>query len=214
KPDLECLEALDVPLINKQLRQILEGEEVDMPTFDFVTQKRSDKTHKVKVGLDQPILIEGIHGLNDRLTQSIPDGEKFRIYISSLINLNLDDHNRIRSTDARLIRRLARDSAFRGTPVEDTLAMWGSVRRGEDRFIFPFQERADMMINSSLVYELAILKKYIFDELCAVTPDKPYYAQARRLVKFLNYIESADVEDEIPLNSLLREFIGGSCFYR
>ena len=214
KPDLECLEALDVPLINKQLKQILEGEEVEMPTFDFVTQKRSDKTHKVQVGLDQPVLIEGIHGLNDKLTQSIPDGEKFRIYISSLINLNLDDHNRIRSTDARLIRRLARDSAFRGTPVEDTLAMWDSVRRGEDRFIFPFQERADMMINSSLVYELAILKKYIFDELRAVTPDKPYYAQARRLVKFLNYIESADVEDEIPLNSLLREFIGGSCFYR
>ena len=214
KPDLECLEALDVPLINKQLKQILEGEEVEMPTFDFVTQKRSDKTHKVQVGLDQPVLIEGIHGLNDKLTQSIPDGEKFRIYISSLINLNLDDHNRIRSTDARLIRRLARDSAFRGTPVEDTLAMWDSVRRGEDGFIFPFQERADMMINSSLVYELAILKKYIFDELRAVTPDKPYYAQARRLVKFLNYIESADVEDEIPLNSLLREFIGGSCFYR
>ena len=214
KPDLECLEALDVPLINRQLKQILEGEEVDMPTFDFVTQKRSGVTHKVKVGLDQPILIEGIHGLNDRLTQSIPDSEKFRIYISALINLNLDDHNRIRSTDARLIRRLARDSAFRGTPVEDTLAMWGSVRRGEDRFIFPFQEKADMMINSSLVYELAILKKYIFDQLRAVTPDKPYYAQARRLVKFLNYIESADVEDEIPLNSLLREFIGGSCFYR
>ncbi|MCR4620894.1 MAG: nucleoside kinase [Clostridiales bacterium] len=214
KPDLECLEALDVPLINRQLKQILEGEEVDMPTFDFVTQKRSSTTHKVRVGLDQPVLIEGIHGLNDKLTLSIPDDEKFRIYISSLINLNLDDHNRIRSTDARLIRRLARDSAFRGTPVENTLAMWGSVRRGEDRFIFPFQERADMMINSSLVYELAILKKYIFDELCAVTPDKPFYAQARRLVKFLNYIQSSDAEDEIPLNSLLREFIGGSCFYR
>ena len=185
-----------------------------MPTFDFVTQKRSDKTHKIKVATDAPILIEGIHGLNEKLTGSIPASDKFKIYISALTNINLDDHNRIRTTDARLIRRLVRDSFFRGTPVEETLAMWPSVRRGEERFIFPFQEQADAMINSSLVYELAIMKKHIFDQLVKITPDKPIYSQARRLVKFLNYVDSADVEDEIPLNSLLREFVGGSCFYR
>ena len=214
KPDLECVEALDVPLINKQLKRILEGEAVEVPTFDFVTQKRAQATHTVKVDTHAPILIEGIHGLNDRLTSSVPANQKFKIYISALMNLNLDDHNRIRSTDARLIRRLVRDSRFRGTPVRDTLAMWGSVRRGEDRFIFPFQENADTMINSALVYELAIMKKYIYPQLCEIPSSDPLYAQARRLVKFLNYIVSADVEDEIPLNSLLREFIGGSCFYR
>ncbi len=214
KPDLECVESLDTPLINRQLKQILRGEEVEMPTFDFVTQKRAQITHKVKVDTSAPILIEGIHGLNEKLTSSIPASDKFKIYISALTNINLDDHNRIRTTDARLIRRLVRDKAFRGTPVEDTLDMWPSVRRGEDNYIFPFQEQADAMINSSLVYELAIMKKYIFDELRAITPDKPIYSQARRLVKFLNYVVSADVEDEIPLNSLLREFVGGSCFYR
>ena len=214
KPDLECVEALDTALINRQLKLILRGEEVEMPTFDFVTQKRSDKTHKIKVATDAPILIEGIHGLNEKLTGSIPASEKFKIYISALTNINLDDHNRIRTTDARLIRRLVRDSFFRGTPVEETLSMWPSVRRGEDRYIFPFQEQADAMINSSLVYELAIMKKYIFEQLVKITPDKPIYSQARRLVKFLNYVDSADVEDEIPLNSLLREFVGGSCFYR
>ena len=214
KPDLECVEALDTPLINRQLKLILKGEEVDMPTFDFVTQKRSDKTHKIKVDTDAPILIEGIHGLNDKLTGSIPASEKFKIYISSLTNINLDDHDRIRTTDARLIRRLVRDKAFRGTPVGDTLSMWDSVRRGEDRYIFPFQEQADAMINSSLVYELAVMKKYIFDELVKITPDDPNYSRSRHLVKFLNYVVSADVEDEIPLNSLLREFVGGSCFYR
>ncbi|MBR4235628.1 MAG: nucleoside kinase [Clostridia bacterium] len=214
KPDLECIEALDVDMINTQLAQILRGEEVEMPTFDFYTQKRSGKTHKIRVDTSAPVLIEGIHGLNERLTSSVPANEKFKIYISALMNLNIDDHNRIRTTEARLIRRMVRDSAFRGTPIEQTLEMWDSVRRGEIRYIFPFQELADVMINSSLVYELAIMKNYIYDKLCAVTPDKPWYARARRLVKFLNYIVPADAEDEIPLNSLLREFIGGSCFYR
>ena len=214
KPDLECIEALDTPLISRQLKQILRGEEVHMPTFDFVAQKRSAVTHSVKVDTSAPILIEGIHGLNDRLTGSIPAADKFKIYISSLTNINLDDHDRIRTTDARLIRRLVRDSAFRGTPVEQTLEMWPSVRRGEEKYIFPFQEKADAMINSALVYELAIMKKYIFDALRNITPDRPTYSVARRLVKFLNYVVSADVEDEIPLNSLLREFVGGSCFYR
>ena len=212
--DLECVEALDVPLIDEQLSRILKGEKVDMPTFDFKTGRRSDATHPVQVATDAPILIEGIHGLNDSLTASIDREQKFKIYISALTNLNIDDHNRIRTTDARLIRRCVRDAAFRGTPIVDTLAMWDSVRRGEEKNIFPFQEQADVMINSCTVYELAVMKKYIYGELQAVTTDNPNYTLARRLVKFLNYIESADVEDEIPLNSLVREFVGGSCFYR
>ena len=212
--DLECVEALDVGLIDEQLSRILKGETVDMPTFDFKTGRRSSVTHPVRVDTDAPILIEGIHGLNDALTASIPAEQKFKIYISALTNLNIDNHNRIRTTDARLIRRCVRDAAFRGTPVVDTLAMWDSVRRGEEKNIFPFQEQADVMINSCTVYELAIMKKYIYDELLAVKPENPNYSLARRLVKFLNYIESADVEDEIPLNSLVREFVGGSCFYR
>ena len=212
KPDLECVEALDTALIDTQLAAILRGESVEAPRFDFVAQKRSPLTHTVRVDTDAPILIEGIHALNPVLTESIPAKDKFKIYISALTNLNLDDHSRIRTTDARLIRRLVRDSAFRGTPVEETLDMWDSVRRGEDRFIFPYQEEADAMINSALVYELAILKKYIYPRLTAIPVSHPHYTRARRLVKFLNYIQSADLEDEIPLNSLLREFVGGSCF--
>ncbi len=214
QPDLECVEALDTELLGRQLKQLLEGERVNVPTFDFNAQKRSQKTHELMVDSTSPILIEGIHGLNDRLTPGIPREAKFKIYISALTNLNIDEHNRIRSTDARLIRRIVRDAASRGTHPEKTLLMWSSVRRGEDQNIFPFQEDADAMINSSLVYELAVMKNYVYPMLTAVTPDAPYYTLARRLVKFLNYIQAADVEDEIPLNSLLREFVGGSCFYR
>jgi uridine kinase len=139
---------------------------------------------------------------------------KFKVYISPLTMLNLDDHNRIRTTDARLLRRIVRDNLFRGTPPEETLNMWASVRRGEEQYIFPFQECADMMFNSSLSYELPIMKKYAYPQLLAITPDSPHYTLARRLVKFLNYIQTADVEDEIPVNSILREFIGGCCSSR
>lgn len=214
QPDLECVEALDTELLGQHLVRLLEGESVDIPEFDFAAQCRSSRTHTVRVDPTSPILIEGIHGLNDRLTPGIARSAKFKIYISALTNLNIDDHNRIRTTDARLIRRIVRDVAFRGTHPERTLSMWASVRRGEDKNIFPFQEDADAMINSSLVYELAIMKKYVYPMLAAVTPDAPYYTLAQRLVKFLNYIQEANVEDEIPLNSLLREFVGGSCFYR
>ena len=148
------------------------------------------------------------------LTASVPRAQKFKVYISALTTLNLDDHNRIRTTDARLLRRLVRDSQFRGTPPLDTLAMWPSVRRGEERYIFPFQEQADAMFNSSLDYEMPILKKYIYPQLIAIGPESEHYTMARRLVKFLNYFHSSDVEDEIPINSILREFIGGCCFYR
>ena len=212
--DLETIDALDVDLLCDHLPRLLNGEPVDMPTFDFVVSRRSEVTHTLQVEAGQPIIIEGIHGLNDRLTASVPDDMKFKVYISPLTVLNLDDHNRIRTTDARLLRRIVRDNLFRGTPPEETMDMWASVQRGEERFIFPFTERADAMFNSTLTYELAIMKKYAYPSLLAVAPESPHYTMARRMVKFLNYIETADVEDEIPVNSILREFIGGCCFYR
>ncbi len=212
--DLERVDALDTELFCDHLKRLMAGETVEMPTFDFNSGKRSERTHAFSVEQGQPIIIEGIHGLNEKLTEGIDRSVKFKIYISALTMLNLDDHNRIRTTDARLLRRIVRDSQFRGTPPEDTIAMWKSVRRGEENYIFPFQEEADAMFNSSLTYELSIMKKYAYPALRAVTPSSPHYTLANRLVKFLNYIQTADVEDEIPVNSLLREFIGGCCFYR
>ena len=212
--DLERIETLDLDLLCDHLPRLVRGETVNVPEFDFRSGKRKAVTHPFSVEPGQPIIIEGIHALNDRLTATIPPELKFKVYISALTMLNLDDHNRIRTTDARLLRRIVRDNLFRGTPPEDTMAMWASVRRGEEKYIFPFQEKADAMFNSALTYELAIMKKYAYPQLLAVTEESPYYTMARRLVKFLNYIQTADVEDEIPVNSILREFIGGCCFYK
>ena len=212
--DLERLDTLDVDLFNEHLVRILQGEAVETPTYDFKTGYRSNITHRVRADADQPIIIEGIHGLNDELTREVERSLKFKIYISALTTLNLDDHNRIRTTDARLLRRMVRDFQFRGTTPERTMSMWPSVRRGEEKYIFPFQEEADVMFNSSLAYEMAILKKYVYPMLINLPTDSPHYTMARRLVKFLNYFRSSDVEDEIPINSILREFIGGCCFYR
>ena len=214
RPDLERLDTLDVPLLDEHLVRLLQGEVIQAPVFDFCTGRRAEQTQAICVDADQPILIEGIHGLNDELTESVPRELKFKIYISALTMLNLDDHNRIRTTDARLLRRIVRDYQFRGTSPEDTIAMWASVRRGEENYIFPYQEEADAMFNSALAYELPILKKYAYPLLREIPPHSPYYTLARRLVKFLNYIRTSDVEDEIPINSILREFIGGCCFYR
>ena len=212
--DLERIDALDLDLLGDHLPRLVRGETVRTPEFDFKTGKRRAESYPFAVEQGQPIIIEGIHGLNDRLTATIPAHLKFKVYISPLTMLNLDDHNRIRTTDARLLRRIVRDNLFRGTPPEDTMAMWASVRRGEEKYIFPFQENADVMFNSALTYELAIMKKYAYPRLLTITEDSPCYTMARRLVKFLNYIQTADVEDEIPVNSILREFIGGCCFYR
>lgn len=212
--DLERLDTLDVDLFNEHLVRILQGETVRTPVFDFTTGRRSEKTHSVHAQADQPIIIEGIHGLNDELTREVERSLKFKIYISALTTLNLDDHNRIRTTDARLLRRMVRDFQFRGTMPEKTMSMWPSVRRGEEKYIFPYQEEADVMFNSSLAYEMAILKKYVYPMLINLPTDSPHYTMAHRLVKFLNYFSSSDVEDEIPINSILREFIGGCCFYR
>lgn len=214
EPDLERLDSLDVDLFNEQLPRLLNGEMVEVPTFDFRAGCRSQQTHKLQIEPGQPVLIEGIHALNPGLTQTIERARKYLIYISALTTLNLDDHNRIRTTDVRLLRRLVRDHQFRGTPPEGTLSMWSSVRRGESLYIFPFQENADTMFNSSLVYELAILKKYAYPLLLEVPESSPFYTRACRLLKFLNYVKAASVEDEIPLNSILREFIGGCCFYK
>ena len=212
--DLERIDTLDLPLFNEHLVQLMQGETVEAPIFDFTTGKRLPERHAIQVERGQPILVEGIHALNDLLTSEVPHGSKFLIYVSALTTLNLDDHNRIRTTDARLLRRMVRDHNFRNTSPEETLAMWPSVRRGEANFIFPHQEKADIMFNTSLVYELPILKKYAYPMLCDIPQDSPHFTRARSLVKFLNYIQTADVEDEIPQNSILREFIGGSCFYR
>lgn len=212
--DLERIDILDLELLNAHLLELLQGKTVAAPEYDFVAGKRRAQTHPMSVEAGQPIIIEGIHGLNDMLTSAVPREMKFKIYVSALTTMNLDDHNRIRTTDARLLRRMVRDYLFRGTPPEETMLGWDSVRRGEEKYIFPYQEQADAMFNTSLAYELPIMKKYVYPMLNAVTPDSPCYTRARRLVKFLNYFRTTDVEDEIPVNSILREFIGGSCFYR
>lgn len=212
--DFERVEALDLPLFNRQIVALLQGETVPLPEFDFKAGRRKDEARPLRLEPGEPVVIEGIHALNGRLTEEVARDQKFQIYISALTTLNLDDHNRIRTTDVRLLRRIVRDHQFRGTDPEGTMSMWNRVREGERRYILPFQDEADAMFNSTLVYELAILKKYAYPMLMKISPQSPYYTRAHRLLKFLNYIQPADVEDEIPPNSILREFIGGCCFYR
>ena len=214
QPDLECLDALDVALFNDQLVRLLQGEVVTTPVYDFVTSSRSQETKLMHVDDDQPIIIEGIHGLNNEMTRDVARNLKFKIYISALTTLNLDDHNRIRTTEVRLLRRMVRDSRTRGASPVETMTMWPSVRAGEEKYIFPYQEEADVIFNSSLAYEIAILKPYVYPLLLGLPKDNPCYTMAHRLLKFLNYFRSAEVEDEIPINSILREFVGGCCFYR
>jgi uridine kinase len=211
KPDFEAIEALDLGLLGDHLSQLIQGGEVDVPVFDFHTGRRSPTTRKLAIAADQPIIIEGIHGLNDRLTASVPKGHKFEVYISALTQINIHEHVRIHTTDARLIRRLVRDAQFRSHPAEETIRMWPMVRRGEKRNIFPFQEEADVMFNSALVYELAVLRSKAEPLLAAIPPDSPTAAQASQLLWLLRHFDHMPAED-IPENSILREFIGGSCF--
>lgn len=209
--DFECLEAIDVEQFNENLRRLLLGEEVEIPTFDFITGQRKYDGRKLKMESRDILVIEGIHCLNPKLTETLPDDRKFKIYISALTQLNVDEHNRIPTTDGRLIRRIVRDARTRGTTAARTIAMWYSVRRGEERNIFPFQEEADIMFNSALIYELAVLKQYVEPLLFQITPDMEEYHEAKRLLKFLDYFLGIGT-DRIPANSLLREFIGGGCF--
>lgn len=211
KPNFECLEALDIKELNKDLHGLLAGEEVELPVFNFVTGKREMSGEKMKIGDRDVLVIEGIHSLNDAMTYSIDQSNKFKIYISALTQLNIDEHNRIPTTDARLLRRIVRDAAKRGTNAAKTISMWQSVRRGEEENIFPYQENCDVMFNSVLIYELAILKQYAEPLLFSVREDQPEYETAKYLIKFLGYFLGASSEN-VPNNSILREFIGGSCF--
>lgn len=209
--DFECLESLDVEQFNIDMSKLLAGEEVDMPSFNFKTGKREYKGRILKLGAEDVLVIEGIHGLNDKLSYTLPAESKFKIYISALTQLNIDEHNPLPTTDGRLIRRIVRDARTRGTSARETIAMWPSVRKGEEQNIFPFQESADVMFNSALVYELAVLKVYAEPLLFQIPRDCPEYLEAKRLLKFLDYFLPMPTEG-IHKNSLVREFVGGSCF--
>lgn len=215
KMDFEHINTIDVELFKAQMGALLRGEDVALPTFDFKSGRRVWQGHHLRLHPDSVIIVEGLHALNPQLQ---PDGMEagliFRLYVSPLLPLNLDDHNRIPTSYLRLLRRIVRDYETRGASVQHTMSMWDSVRRGEKRWIYPFQENADMIFNSSTLYELAVLKKHIYPLLVAIGPEDPWYDEVRVVVKILNLVREADVDDEIPPTSLVREFIGGNSFYR
>lgn len=212
KPDYEALEAVDLELFNKDINTLLNGGEVELPRYNFITGKREFTGKKLKMEEGQVLVIEGIHALNPGLTSKVKEENKFKIYISAITSMRIDMHNRIPTTDLRLLRRIVRDNRSRGTPAPKTIEMWPNVRRGEERNIFPFQEEADVMINTSLIYELSMIKPLALPLLEAITPDMPQYAEARRLIEFLSYIIEAPSSDIVPSNSILREFLGDSVF--
>ncbi|MBR1599178.1 MAG: nucleoside kinase [Lachnospiraceae bacterium] len=209
--DFECLEAVDVKQFNEDMVRLLNGETVPMPTFDFIDGKREYKGNVMEIKETDVLVIEGIHGLNPRMSELLPDESKFKIYISALTQLNVDEHNRISTTDGRLIRRIVRDARTRGHSAAKTISMWDSVRRGEEKNIFPYQEEADAMFNSALIYELSVIKPHVEPLLFAIPRDSEEYQEAKRLLKFLDYFLGISSEN-IPNNSILREFVGGSCF--
>lgn len=215
KLDLEHINTIDVELFRTQMAELLSGKEVELPVFNFKTGRREWRGHMLRLEENSVIIVEGLHGLNPAL---LPEGIEphliFRMYVSPLLPLNLDNHNRIPTSYLRLLRRTVRDYESRGSSVQQTMSMWDSVRRGESRWIFPYQEQADVIFNSSTLYELAVLKKHIYPLLTAVEPEDTCYEQVRGIVKILNYVQEADVDDEIPPTSLVREFIGGNTFYR
>jgi len=209
--NFECLEALDIEQFNIDMTKLLKGEEVELPTFNFITGEREYKGKRKKLGENDILVIEGIHGLNDKLSYSLPRESKFKVYISALTQLNIDEHNRIPTTDGRLIRRIVRDARTRGADATKTIGMWQSVRNGEEQYIFPFQEEADAMFNSALIYELAVLKQYAEPLLFKVDRNTPEYLEAKRLLKFLDYFLGVSSEN-IAYNSIIREFVGKSVF--
>lgn len=211
-PNFEALEYLDVPLMNNDLSLLLKGETVKLPNYNFLRGKREYTGKSLNLGENEVLVIEGIHALNEKLTYSIPKKNKFKIFISALTQLNIDNHNRVTTTDTRMIRRIIRDSKFRGTSAEYTLKMWSSVAKGENDYIFPFQEDADAMFNSALIYEMSILKQFVEPLLFKVSRDMPEFMEAKRLIKFLDCFLGVSSE-EVPENSIIREFIGGSCFH-
>ena len=209
--DFESLRAVDVELFNRHMNELLDGKEVVLPEFNFISGHKEYTGRPKKLGKDDVLVIEGIHCLNPELTKNLADENKFKIYISALTQLNIDEHNRIPTTDGRLLRRIVRDARTRGASAKRTIEMWASVRRGEEANIFPYQEEADVMFNSALIYELAVLKPYVEAELFGISKDCPEYVEAKRLLKFLDYFVGISSEN-VPANSLLREFIGGGCF--
>ncbi len=215
KLDLEHINTIDTDLFRQDLKRLLEGQEVELPSFSFLLGKRVWLGHKLRLDENSVIIVEGLHALNPTLMpQGIAPNLVFRMYVSALIPLNLDNHNRIPTSYLRLLRRIVRDYETRGASVEHTMGMWDSVQRGEKRWIFPYQENADVIFNSSTLYELAVLKKHIYPLLTAVGPESECYDEVRAIVKVLNFVQEADVDDEIPPTSLVREFIGGNSFYR
>ena len=210
--DFECLEALDIPLFNQCMTDLLAGKEVTLPVFNFKTGHREYRQKPLKMGPDDVLVIEGIHGLNEKPSYELPKENKYKIYISALTQLNIDDHNNLSTADGRLIRRMVRDARTRNTTARETLARWHSVRRGEEKNIFPYQEEADIMFNSALIYELSVLKLYAEPLLFSIDTTCPEYPEAKRLLKFLDYFLPVPGEN-IGHNSILREFIGGSCFH-
>ncbi len=209
--NFECLEAIDIELFNTQMCALLAGETVEIPRFNFKTGKKEYNGDFLTLGEEDILVIEGIHCLNDRLSHSLPRESKFKIYISALTQLNIDEHNRVPTTDGRLIRRMVRDARTRGASAAKTISMWPSVRRGEEENIFPYQEEADVMFNSALIYELSVLKQYAEPILFGIDRNAKEYQEAKRLLKFLDYFVGVD-SSYIPENSLLKEFIGGGCF--
>lgn len=209
--NFECLEALDVRKFNEDMIKLLNGERVELPTFNFKIGKREYRGNYKQLGADDILVLEGIHGLNERMSYALPNESKFKIYISALTTLNIDTHNRIPTTDGRLLRRMVRDARTRGASAQRTIQMWSSVRRGEEENIFPFQEEADAMFNSAQIYELAVLKTFAEPLLFQIPKDAPEYYEAKRLLKFLDYFLAVPSES-LPHNSICREFAGGSCF--
>ena len=213
--DLEHINTIDTDLFGRHLRALMEGEEVEIPRFNFKKGKREWVGHRMRLSEESVIIVEGLHGLNPALLPEDVDPRLvFRVYVSPLMPLNLDLHSRIPCSYLRLLRRIVRDYETRGASVQQTLSMWDSVRRGEERWIYPFQENADVIFNSSTLYEPAVLKRHIFPLLLAIEPSEPCYSRVRAMVKILNFIHEADVDDEIPPTSVVREFIGGNSFYR
>lgn len=209
--NFECLEALDVKQFNEDMLELLAGKRVELPSFNFKIGKREYRGDYKQLGPDDILVIEGIHGLNDKMSYALPKESKYKIYISALTTLNIDGHNRIPTTDGRLLRRMVRDARTRGADARRTIAMWPSVRRGEEENIFPFQEDADAMFNSAMIYELAVLKQFAEPLLFQIPKEAPEYYEAKRLLKFLSYFLNVTSES-LPNNSICREFVGGSCF--
>ena len=215
KLDLEHINTLDCDLFRKDMAALIAGETVELPTFNFKTGRREWSGKALHLEEDSVIIAEGLHALNPvMLPQNVDMHRIFRLYVSPLLPLNLDDHNRIPTSYLRLLRRIVRDYETRGSSVQRTLSMWESVQQGEKRWIFPFQENADMIFNSSTLYELAVLKRHIYPLLAAVQPEDSWYDEVRYIVRLLDFVLEADVDDEIPPTSLVREFIGGNTFYR